>query len=231
MITAWLEQYFEKKVRAKPAILLTERAIKESEEVSKAVKELTKRLRDTEEKTERTCNMLRAVIDSMPGMVWGKRLDGTFFLTNRQVRDKMLGGVSIEEAREGSAESFAKHMARGDTLHLDCAKTDKIVTDTQESQNFIERGIVNGVYTVLRTSKAPFYNKQGTMIGTVGFGREITKDCSIINASLDKAKRALVTCPQVCDPSLQLISLLESMVDNVEEEYSEACEAIGKQDA
>ena len=230
-VTAYLERYFEKKVRAKPASKRAEAAIEKSIEVSGRILELTQKLRETEEKTERTCAMLRAVIDAMPGLVWGKRLDGTFFLTNSQVREKMLGGISIEEARAGSAESFAKSMARGDTLHIDCARTDSIVLKKQKGLNFIEKGFVNGQFTVLRTSKAPFYDKNGKLIGTVGFGREITKDCSIINDSLSRAKDALITCPRVCEPSLGLISLLEGMVTSVEGEYSEACEAIGQPDA
>lgn len=223
MIRRLVENFFERRVLAKPIVILTEKALKEAEEVSAVVKELTKKLMETEKKNEQTCAMLRAVIDSMPGMVWGKRLDGSFFLTNKRVRDKLLGGVSIKEARQGSAESFAAKTARGDTLHLDCARTDELVVQAEKGLHFIEKGFIDGKYVIFRTSKAPFYNGAGKLIGTVGFGREITDDCTLISKSLIDAKNALGTCPRVCDPSLQLVALLESMIGSVESKYSDAC--------
>jgi PAS domain-containing protein len=226
MLTNVIERFVERRVRRKPHNILAQRLIDEAEGTITEIKKLTRELRRSQERAERYSRMLMHVIDTMPGIVWGKRLDGTFFLTNKTLRDTLLGGVSKKEALKLSAEMAANKLGRGDTLHLDCAATDKEVLETEKPGTFIERGYINNEYRVYRTSKAPYYNHEGKLVGTVGFGRDVTGDCAVINEGIEAIERALELCEGSCQSSNELAECLSRMKDIVIINYGTVCEEV-----
>jgi PAS domain-containing protein len=220
----YVEKFIEKKVKQRPVNVLTEKLINETQETINEVKKLTKELREAQEEAECYSKMLESVIDAMPGIVWGKKADGTFFLTNKNIRDTLLDGASKQEALSMSGESAARVSKKGDTLHLDCKKSDEEVLRTKKAGTFIERGLVNGRYVVYRTTKAPFFDINGNLIGTVGFGREITRDCKIINDSIAGIDTALSLCEGRCRSSKLLAESLIKVKEIVADNYGTVCD-------
>ena len=218
----------EKKVRKSPSNMLINEMLDEYDISTQEIAELARELKAAQLKALRYSTMLSSVIDTMPGMVWGKRLNGTFFLTNKQLRDRLLGGISVDESIEDDVGIFEEMTKRGDTLHIDCQRTDSMVVRNNASMDFIERGYVGNRLVILRSSKAPFKDCDGNIIGTVGFGREVTDICKLVNSSIAKAKKAMRTCPTLCENSKGMLEILREAVDAIEGEYCEQCYDAGR---
>ncbi len=224
-----LRCFLEKRERAKPENKYVEDLLADSDNAKDALTVLTNELvkekaksQKLDEKYRTLYRMVMAVIDAMPGIIWGTDLDGKFILTNKNLRDTLLGGVSINDARKGSARSFGE--ARGDTLHLDCERTSEIVLAKEDSCCFVEKGKVNNKDVTYKTSKAPLKDKHGDIVGVVGFGRDVTATCYDLNISIDKIKASVKACPNDCLYFKEVRLFLDDAIGILESFDKQCCE-------
>ncbi|MFO1418179.1 MAG: PAS domain-containing protein [Methylotetracoccus sp.] len=117
----------------------------------------------------RHAHYLRALIDNVPHMVWLKGRDGRYLAVNRAVADAcgraadaMLGKLDSEL---WSAE-LAARFSSGDREVM--ALRDQ---RTVEEPLFDQRGEV-----LMETYKAPVVDEDGSVLGIVGFSRDVSKE-------------------------------------------------------
>ncbi len=125
--------------------------------------------------------LLDMIIDYAPDMFWAKDLQGRYLFANRALCEKLLGVDDVREAIGRTDLFFAlKEMA----LHPDNPgwhtmgemrqNSDELVIKHLTPMHFEEHGKVRGKEIYLDVHKAPLYNSDGVLIGTVGIGRDIT---------------------------------------------------------
>ncbi len=125
--------------------------------------------------------LLDMIIDYAPDMFWAKDLQGRYLFTNKALCEKLLG---VSDAREaiGKTDIFfaLKEMASHPdnpgwyTMGEMRQSSDETVIKHLTPMHFEEHGRVRGKEIYLDVHKAPLYNCDGVLIGTVGIGRDIT---------------------------------------------------------
>jgi len=115
-------------------------------------------------------------------MMWVKDLNCKYLYANKALCENLLMAKSLEEAI-GKDDIFFANRERA--LHPDdkewhtfgelCKNSDLEVLNSGKPMRFEEYGNVRGKLLYLEVFKAPFYDKEGNIIGTVGAGRDITE--------------------------------------------------------
>ena len=124
----------------------------------------------------------RLMADTSPDMLWAKDLHGRFLFTNKAICDNLLNAKDIYEPvgkhvmffvnREREAHPDDKSWF---TFGEECSDSDAITIREKKTCHFEEYGNVFGKYLVLDVYKAPLWDEEGNMIGTVGYARDITR--------------------------------------------------------
>ncbi|MDD2652924.1 MAG: PAS domain S-box protein [Sulfurimonas sp.] len=125
-------------------------------------------------------NFLELITEHFPDMLWVKDLHGRYLYANRAICENLLmtdteeviGKTDIffaKRERESHPENSQWH-----TFGELCLNSDEIVLQYEETMAFEEYGNVRGEHTYLEVHKAPLYDKDGKLIGTIGSGRNIT---------------------------------------------------------
>ena len=125
--------------------------------------------------------MMRMMCYTVPDMIWAKDLEKKYIFANRVICEKLLNTRDPSEPI-GKTDLFFAERERRDhpenpewhTFGDVCRDTDQITMDAGEPRQFDEYGNVKGSFLYLDVHKAPFLNKQGEMIGTVGSARDVT---------------------------------------------------------
>jgi PAS domain S-box-containing protein len=136
-------------------------------------------LRESEEKYHNLYELLRLTIDNAPDLIWAKDMDDRFVLANKAMCNKLLMCGSPEEAIGKTDMFFAERERNAGFEHTFgeiCVNSDVITKERKAAGRFLEDGLVRNKYLVLDVHKAPFLNEDGEMIGTVGCGRDVTKE-------------------------------------------------------
>ncbi|MBA4418780.1 MAG: hypothetical protein C0392_12860 [Syntrophus sp. (in: bacteria)] len=127
--------------------------------------------------------MVRLMCDNVPDLIWAKDLEKRFIFANRAVCTKLLNANDVDEPIGKTDMFFAERerQSRPDnplwhTFGEICTDSDAVVMETRRPQRFDEFGNVQGEFLFLDVYKAPFLDDKGNMIGTVGCGRDITKE-------------------------------------------------------
>jgi len=133
-------------------------------------------------KKEHNSELLELLTANLPDMLWVKDLEGKYLYVNQAICDGLLMAKNIQEPIGQGDIFFAK---RERDLHKDkpewhtfgelCFDSDQVVIDNDKAMRFEEFGNVKGNSLYLEVNKAPFYDENGTTIGTVGTGRDITE--------------------------------------------------------
>jgi len=131
---------------------------------------------------ENNSELLKLLTKDLPDMLWVKDLDGAYIYANQAICDGLLMAKSIDEPIGKNDIFFA---LRERELHKEdpnwhtfgelCQDSDSLVVQNACSMKFEEYGNVKGELLYLEVNKAPFHNKNGEIIGTVGTGRDITQ--------------------------------------------------------
>ncbi len=122
------------------------------------------------------------MMDNSPDLIWAKDMDDKFIFVNKASCDVILKCDSTSEPIGKTDLYFANREKETGSLHTfgeTCLDSDKLVKDSGKPGRFIEEGFVRGNYLVLDVHKAPFYDDQGQMVGTVGSARDITAEQAI----------------------------------------------------
>lgn len=135
-------------------------------------------------------NFLKLVTEHFPDMLWVKDTEGRYLYANRAICEKLLM-TDTEEVLGKTDVFFAKRErekhpenAEWHTFGELCLNSDEIVLQFEETMAFEEYGNIRGEHTYLEVHKAPLYDANKKLIGTIGSGRNITAQ--------KKAERAIV---------------------------------------
>lgn len=137
---------------------------------------------DISDLKEHNSELLELLTCNLPDMLWVKDLSGIYMYANKAICDNLLMAKGIEEPIGKDDVFFAlrereAHSDRPDwhTFGELCFNSDLEVIDNNKPMKFEEYGNVKGKMLYLEVYKAPFYGKDGNIIGTVGAGRDITE--------------------------------------------------------
>ncbi len=148
---------------------------------------LKKILEKVKKKYREMSRLFRLMADNIPELVWAKDLKGRFLFVNKADAE-FLGAKDTEEPIGKDDMYFARRYRaerpdRNDwfTFGELCVNSDEIVLKTKKPGRFDEFGNVRGKFLYLDVWKAPMFDENGRLIGTVGFGRDVTKEKKIEN--------------------------------------------------
>lgn len=146
---------------------------------------------------EHNSELLKLLTLNLPDMLWVKDINGKYIFANKAICDGLLMAKDTQEPIGKTDIFFAK---RERETHKDnpdwhtfgelCFNSDKTVIDNNKPMKFEEYGNVKGKLMYLEVYKAPFYDKDGKVIGTVGAGRDIT-ELKKIQTDLEKSLKIM----------------------------------------
>ncbi len=143
-------------------------------------------LRESEMRYQSIYALFRLMADNMPDMLWAKDMDRRFLFANQALCDKLLlthntcepvgkdAMFFINEARQTHPDNPEWH-----TFGEGCVNSDEVVMKNHKPQKFEEFGNVQGKFLYVDVYKAPIWDLNGKMIGTVGCGRIVTQEKQI----------------------------------------------------
>jgi PAS domain S-box-containing protein len=175
---------------------------------------MEKAIRESEKKYREQSRLFRLMSDNIPDLVWAKDLENRFIFTNKANAEKLLLAENIKEPIGKKDSYFGERQRRlhpGDdkwfTFDLECSDSDKQVLETQKPVRTLETGYVKGKPLALDVYKAPIFDESGKVIGTVGHGRDVTKEIEAEQALRlrDKALNAAANAIIIGDSSGKII--------------------------
>ncbi|MEO1953143.1 MAG: EAL domain-containing protein, partial [Campylobacterales bacterium] len=141
--------------------------------------------------------LLKLLTSHLPDMLWVKDLNGKYIYVNQAICDGLLMAKDTNEPIGKDDIFFAlrereahKEQADWHTFGELCFNSDQDVIDKNKAMKFEEWGNVKGKLMYLEVYKAPFYDKDGNIIGTVGAGRDIT-EMKKVQTNLEKSLKTL----------------------------------------
>ncbi len=132
-------------------------------------------------------HLLRKITDIVPDLIWATDMENKYLFVNQATCDKLLMCQTPENAVGRTYAHFAKNEIRQGHRHTFKQMKNRPGSSTGPTKGkSIEYGLVRNKYMVLDVHKAPIFGKKGKRIGTVGSGRDVTKE-KTIEAQLKKA--------------------------------------------
>jgi len=127
--------------------------------------------------------MVRLMCDNVPDLIWAKDMNKRFIFANKAVCHKLLNAKNTDEPIGKTDMYFAnreRQTNRGDpdyhTFGEICQVSDEAVMKSKKPERFDEFGNIKGKFLYLDVHKAPFWDEHKNCIGTVGCGRDVTKE-------------------------------------------------------
>jgi diguanylate cyclase (GGDEF)-like protein/PAS domain S-box-containing protein len=149
-----------------------------------------------EDKLKKSENYQRAILDSFPFFLWLKDIQSNYLATNMTVAKAVGFDDPSEIIGKSDLDIFPKDLA--DAYRAD----DKEVMQSLQSKELEELIEGNGERRWHETYKAPIFDNEGNLFGTVGFARDITKDkeseeeLKLMKHALDHVKEAVFLSKQ-----------------------------------
>jgi methyl-accepting chemotaxis protein len=145
--------------------------------------------------------LLTALLDQMQGAVYFKDLQGRFVLINRTLAKALKVGSPAEAQGKSDFDFFTEEHARAAFAdEQEIVRTGRPVLDKEEKETWPD-----GRITWASTSKMPLRNKDGRIIGTFGFSRDVTESRRMRDALTESEAR-------LASASEQLTTVSQSMV-------------------
>jgi len=158
---------------------------------------------ENEKKYKSLYSMVRLMCDNVPDLIWAKDLRKKFIFSNHAICEKLLNAKNTDEPIDKSDMYFANRERKAHSENPDyhtfgeiCLDSDAIVMKSKKPQRFDEFGNVKGKYLFLDVHKAPFWDEQGNLIGTVGCGRDVTKE-KILEEERKRVEEELINSREV----------------------------------
>jgi signal transduction histidine kinase/DNA-binding response OmpR family regulator len=144
---------------------------------------LDRKLRESEDRYKSLYQLIRLLCDNVPDMIWAKDPENRFLFVNQAICTELLNARDTDEPI-GKTDLYFAARERADhpdqpdwhTFGEICADSDAVIMSTERAKRFDESGNVKGRFLFLDVYKAPFWDKQGDLIGTVGCGRDVTRE-------------------------------------------------------
>lgn len=148
-------------------------------------------------------NFLELISTHLPDMLWAKDISGKYLFANKAICDNLLMASDTQEPIGKTDLFFAlrersKH-PENDQWHTFgelCQNSDRITLEHMHPMRFEEYGNIRGQLVYLDVHKAPFYDKNGELIGVIGSGRDITLQKQL-ERELNTTKRLIESGPVV----------------------------------
>lgn len=150
----------------------------------------------SESKYKRLYTMLRLICDNEPDMIWAKDTEGRYIFANKAMCSKLLEAVDTDEPIGKTDHFFTERSCR---LHAGkepwcnnadkCRETDIRTVEADSALQFEEIYHVGGQLRTLDVHKAPLYNDDGVIIGTVGSARDVSEARAVEKALQESQAR------------------------------------------
>jgi len=143
------------------------------------------------EALEEERNTKNHLINTIDCMIWYKSLDGKYLAVNDKLRKELfydmpevdIVGRTDMEIVADIVEAVGKE---NHTFGQICSDSDGITLEANATCAFNEYGLIDGKFTRVKVVKTPFKNAAGRVIGTMGYGYNITEDYAFIESMADK---------------------------------------------
>jgi PAS domain S-box-containing protein len=171
--------------------LTREQLKKENQRLARKNRQLKRRLADQRDVFYARNRLNRRIADNAPDMIWAKDMANRYLFVNRALCAQLLMCRRPETAIGKTALFFAERERASGQRHTFgevCKDSDEMVKANQKTMRFVEEGLVRGNYLVLDVHKAPLLDENGTMVGTVGCGRDITGQREILKDLENKSR-------------------------------------------
>lgn len=160
-----------------------------------------KALQESESRYQELYSLMKLMTDTQPDLLWAKDLDDNFLFANAAIQEKLL--MCGDENPIGKSDLFfAERERKAGHLHSFgeiCVNSDGIIKRTRKQGRFLEDGLVRGKYLALDVHKAPMFNASGELIGTVGAGRNVTRDIATQKSLEESEKRFRLLVSNILD--------------------------------
>jgi hypothetical protein len=152
-------------------------------------------LKEGEKRYKDLYRAVRLMCDNVPDLIWAKDLNKRFVFVNEATCRKLLNAEDTDEPIGKTDMYFADRERKSHpddpawhTFGEICRDSDSVVMKSKKPERFDESGNVKGEYLCLDVYKAPVWNEHGEMVGTVGCGREVTRERKV-EEELKKGER------------------------------------------
>ncbi len=119
-------------------------------------------------------SLLTAIFKNIPGMIWVKDAKGKYIVTNKRYRDF----YGIQDAKlhgEGVYNTlYTKDLTDNETI-MKLKAMDEEVANTRQTAVFVMPANIKGTRRWVRVVKTPIILENGTFIGILGIGEDITE--------------------------------------------------------
>ena len=165
-------------------------------------KRIEKALQESEARYQGMYRMMKLMANTVPDLIWAKDLEDRYLFANKAICEKLLMCQQCESPIGKNDQFFTNReraLGHQHTFGEICINSDAMVKASREPGRFIEDGLVRGSYLVLDVQKAPLFDEQGTLIGTVGAGRDVTSDMANQKALAESEKRYRLLAENIRD--------------------------------
>ncbi len=146
--------------------------------------------------------MLKLMAETVPDMLWAKDLRDRYIFANKMIREQLLMCREVESPIGKTDLFFAERERAEGQVHTFgeiCVNSDQMVKNSRQAGRFLEDGLVRGQYLVLDVHKAPLFDDNGNIIGTVGSGRDVTMEMVNQKALEESEKRYRLLAENIRD--------------------------------
>ena len=173
-------------------------------------------------------SLLSALLDQMQGAVYFKDLQGRFVLINRTLAKALKLGSPAEAVGRSDFDFFtAEHASPALADEQEIVRTGRPLLDKEEKETWPD-----GRVTWASTSKMPLRNKDGRVIGTFGFSRDVTENRRMrealteSEARLASASEELTTVSQSMVASAGETAMLANVLQGTSQQVSDTVSSV-----
>lgn len=125
-------------------------------------------------------NLVIAIGDTIPDMMWSKDINGRYIYANSGILKGLFYDTdyrNVIQKTDMELTAICKDLVgpENHTFGEVCGNSDIVVLKNRCKGRFLEYGLINGKEMYLEVFKTPLYNHKGVIIGTVGTGRDVTE--------------------------------------------------------
>lgn len=157
-----------------------EKILEEIEKDKDRAENLERELQRARLEREEYKNLVLAIGDTIPDMMWAKDINGRYIYANNGILKGLFYDTDYRNVIGRNDIELAKICKSivGDENHTFgeiCGNSDIVVLDNLTKGRFLEWGLINGKDMYLEVYKAPLFDSNGVIVGTVGTGRDVTE--------------------------------------------------------
>lgn len=169
-------------------------------------KEAENKLAENKERYKSLFRLVRLMADNVPDMIWAKDKEKKYLFANEAICRDLLNAEDTTEPIGKTDLFFAERERKSHpknkkyhTFGEICCDSDSEVLKSKKAQRFEEYGNVKGKFLFLDVYKAPFWDEEGKLIGTVGCGRDVTHERAIADELKEKEEKLQLIYNSVFD--------------------------------